>query len=586
MTQTDAGHRASPDSVGCLDLPALGRPRWPLLGCRCLVSLLLCLSLCFGLGGGLGGRGQVARADSLGALQPYLERMRRQITEFQLDNGMTFIVLERHQAPVVSFVTYANVGGVDEPPGKTGVAHFLEHLAFKGTTTIGTTDYLAEAALLAQMDEAFDQLKALQKASDSAKRVSLEQRFAALQQQANRYVRQNELGQVIERKGGVGLNATTSADATTYFYSLPSNKLELWMSLESERFLNPVFREFYEEKNVILEERRMRLENDPVSQLFEAVKAKAFRQHPYGRPVIGEVEDIVGLSRQDVQDFFDVYYGPDNLTCAIVGDVDPDQVKRLAETYFGRYGSRVDPARRRSIVPEPAQRQEKVVEMTDQTQPWYLEAYRVPGREDPTAVIYGVMADILSSGRTSRLYRSLVESQQVALAAQGFTGYPGDRYENLMVFYGLVAPNHRIDEVETALHAELEQLQREPVAAAELARVKTQLKASVMRSLTSNQGMGQVLAEYRAKTGRWQTLFDDLERINALTPADLQRVARQTFRPENRTVGRLFSRAQAAEPEAMPQAGAGAGAEAGLELRAGAAAPAEAPALPQPVRAL
>lgn len=495
-----------------------------------------------------------SQANSLASLEPYLERLRGQITEFQLDNGMTFIVLERHEAPVVSFVTYANVGGVDEPKGKTGVAHFLEHLAFKGTPEIGSTDYAKEAILLDQLDDIFDQIKAAEKAEEPERVTQLKAEFDQVQAEATQYVRQNELGQVIEREGGVGLNAATSADSTTYFYSLPSNKLELWMSLESERFLNPVFREFHEEKNVILEERRMRLENDPVSQLFEALKSEAFEVHPYGQPLIGETEDIKGLTRKDVQEFFDAYYGPDNLICAVVGDVDPAEVKTLAQTYFGREGWSSQKRNRDRIQKEPVQRGEKVVELTRQTQPWYMEAYHIPGSGDPKAIPYSILGDILSSGRTSRLYRNLVEDQQVALGSQGFSGYPGDKYPNLMVFYALVAPGHSIDEVQASLHEQLDRLKQTPVTDAELNRVKTRLKASVLRSLTSNQGMGQVLAEYKAKTGQWQTLFRDLEAIGSLTPKDIQKAAQDAFRSDNRTVGRLFSadQGEAAPTEAVP----------------------------------
>ncbi|NJN32065.1 MAG: insulinase family protein, partial [Synechococcales cyanobacterium RM1_1_8] len=468
---------------------------------------------------------------------------------------MTFVVMERHEAPVVSFVTHANVGGVDEPRGKTGVAHFLEHLAFKGTPEIGTTDYAKESVLLDQLDQLFDQIKAAKQANDQTQLASLEQRFQQIQKQASQYVRQNELGQVIERNGGVGLNAATSADATTYFYSLPSNKLELWMSLESERFLNPVFREFHEEKQVILEERRMRLENDPVSQLFEALKSAAFQVHPYGQPLIGETEDIEGLTRRDVEAFFQAYYGPDNLVCAIVGDVDPVDVKALAQTYFGRQDWAKGSSARRPVPPEPPQRGERTVELTRPTQPWYMEAYHIPGSQDLAGVPYAILGNILSSGRTSRLYKTLVESQQVALAAQGFTGYPGEKYPNLMVFYGLVAPGHEIPEVAAALQEQLDRLKQTPVTEAELERVKIQVKASVLRSLTSNLGMARLLAANEATTGEWQTLFKELDRIGNLTPADIQTAAQTAFRAENRTVGRLFS------SEASPQAAAPASTE-------------------------
>ncbi|MBD0266962.1 MAG: insulinase family protein, partial [Cyanobacteria bacterium Co-bin8] len=226
------------------------------------------------------------------SIQPYLNRVADQVTEFTLDNGMKFIVLRRPEAPVVSFMIHANVGGVNEEDGKTGIAHYLEHLAFKGTTRIGTQDYAAERAVFSEMDAVFDQILAAEDAGDAATATRLKGQLETLQQKAATFVEQNKYGQIVEQSGGVGLNATTAADATRYFYSLPANKLELWMSLESERFLEPVFREFYEEKNVILEERRMRVDNSPIGKMVEEFLGAAFETHPYRRPVIGYEADL------------------------------------------------------------------------------------------------------------------------------------------------------------------------------------------------------------------------------------------------------------------------------------------------------
>lgn len=287
------------------------------------------------------------------SIQPYLDRLADAVTEFTLDNGMKFIVLERRQAPVVSFMIHADVGAVDEADGKTGVAHYLEHLAFKGTSRIGTTDIEAERAVFAAMDDVFDQILAAEAAGDRDRADALQAQLTEMEQQAASYVVQNQYGQIIEQAGGVGLNATTGADATRYFYSLPANKLELWMSLESERFLDPVFREFFEEKNVILEERRMRVDNSPIGTMIEQFLETAFEQHPYRRPIIGYQDDLYVATRRDIQTFYDTYYGPGNLTAVVVGDVDAAEVRRLASTYFGRYEPRpVPPA---PVIDEPAQ---------------------------------------------------------------------------------------------------------------------------------------------------------------------------------------------------------------------------------------
>lgn len=503
-----------------------------------LISFLCAVILWCGLTPGIAlalTQNPAATADSI---QPYLDRVMQRITEFKLDNGMKFIVLERHQAPVVSFLTYADVGGANEPEGKTGVAHFLEHLAFKGTTRIGTKDYQAEKPILEKLDSLWQQIQSAKAAGKQEEVTKLQTEFQKAEAQAAELVKQNELGQIVERSGGVGLNATTSTDATRYFYSFPANKLELWMSLESERFLDPVFREFYKEKEVILEERRMRVENSPIGMMIEAFIDKAYKVHPYRRPVIGYDQDLRNLTREDVEKFFDTYYVPSNLTLAVVGDVNPVEVKRLAETYFGRYPAKPKP--KDTLPVEPKQTETREVTLRLPTQPWYLEGYHQPAINHPDYVVYELIGSLLSEGRTSRLYKSLVEQQRIALTAQGFSGFPGDKYPAMMLFYALTAPGHTVEEVAKALQSEIAKLKTEPVSAVELERVKTQARAGLLRSLDSNSGMASLLVEYEVKTGTWKNLFKELEAIEAVTPADIQRVAQATFVPENRTIGRLL----------------------------------------------
>lgn len=476
------------------------------------------------------------------SIQPYLDRVKQKVTTFKLKNGLKFIVLERHQAPVIAFHTYADVGGANEPVGQTGVAHYLEHLAFKGTRQIGTTDYESEQPLLDQQDQLFDQIQAAKAKKEEQTIQTLTQEFAEVTKKADALVIQNEIGQIINQQGGVGLNATTSSDATRYFYSLPANKLELWMSLESERFLEPVFREFYKEKEVILEERRLRTDNSPIGKMVEVFLGEAFDVHPYLQPVIGYEDDLRNLTRQNVQDFFDTYYGPSNLTIAIVGDVDPKEVQKLAKTYFGRFKARSHPPGVTQV--EPPQQKTKSVTLELKSQPWYLEGYHRPAISDPDHVVYELIASLLSDGRTSRLYKSLVESQKIALSAEGFSGFPGDKYPNLMLFYALTAPGHTVDEVAASLNTELEQLKTELVDTQDLDRLKTQARAGLLRSLDSNSGMARLLTEYEVKTGDWRNLFSEIEKIESVTPEDVQRIAQATFTPSNRTVGYILSKGQ------------------------------------------
>jgi predicted Zn-dependent peptidase len=483
---------------------------------------------------------QTPTAPSTGSIQPYLDKVIERVSEFRLDNGIKFIVLERHKAPVVSFVTYADVGGVDEPDGQTGVAHFLEHLAFKGTTRIGTKDYQAEKPLLDKLDQLSEQIKAAKAAGKQTEVAQLQAEFTKVETQAKSLAKQNELGRIVEQAGGVGLNAATSADATVYFYSFPANKLELWMSLESERFLEPVFREFHKEKDVILEERRLRTDNSPIGKMIEAFLDTSFTTHPYKRPVIGYDQDIRGLTRQNVQQFFDTHYVPAELTMAVVGDVEAAKVQELAKIYFGRYAAKPKPSEVTLV--EPPQQETRQVTLKLQSQPWYLEGYHRPAIKSPDNVVYDIIGRLLSDGRTSRLYKSLVEQKQVALSAQGFSGFPGNKYPNLMLLYALTAPGHTVEEVAAALNGEVELLKTKPVAAQELERVKTQARAELLRSLNSNSGMARSLVEYDVKTGDWRNLFKELEAIAAVTPDDILRVSQATFTPQNRTVGRLLSK--------------------------------------------
>jgi predicted Zn-dependent peptidase len=482
----------------------------------------------------------VVRADTQSSsIQPYLDGVVKKVTEFTLDNGLKFIVLENHDAPVISFVTYADVGGVDEPDGKTGVAHFLEHMAFKGTQTIGTIDYKQEKPFLDRLDLIAAEIDTATEAGNKEKAEKLKEELKKVDEEAKKFVKQNEYGQIVEQAGGVGLNAATTTEATFYFYSFPANKLELWMSLESERFLQPVFREFYKEQQVILEERRLRTDNSPLGQMIEAFIDKAFTVHPYRRPVIGYNRDISNLDRRDIQDFYDAYYPPNNLTIAIVGDVNPQQIKDLAKTYFGRFPAGKKPQPVTAIEPPQTEAREVVVKLP--TQPWYLEGYHCPSINDPDNAVYQVISSLMSDGRTSRLYKSLVEEKQIALSAQGFNGFPGDKYPNLVLFYAMTAQGHTVEELATSLQQEIARLKTEPVSQQELDRVKNQLKAGLLRSLDSNLGMARLLTEYEAKTGSWRNIFQQLERLAAVTPQDIQRVSQKTFTPENRTVGKLLN---------------------------------------------
>ena len=256
-----------------------------------------------------------------------------------LPNGWTFIICERPGAPVFSFATQADVGAAQDPKGMTGLAHMSEHMAFKGTRVIGTTDWAKEGPALEKMDAAY---MAWQKAKDThgtdpKELEKLQKAFEDAQTEAQQYVKPNEFDELVSREGGVGMNAGTSSDATTYYYSLPANKFELFAYLESERFSTPVFREFYKERDVVIEERRLRTESQPTGRLIERFIAAAFIAHPYSNAPIGHRSDLERYTMSDSKAFFDKYYAPANLVTAIVGGIKAKEIIPVIDKYFGRH---------------------------------------------------------------------------------------------------------------------------------------------------------------------------------------------------------------------------------------------------------
>jgi predicted Zn-dependent peptidase len=469
------------------------------------------------------------------ALGQDLAEFETRLTRFTLDNGLTFLVLERREVPVVSFHTYADVGAVDEVKGITGMAHLFEHMAFKGTRTVGTTDYEAEAAAMARMDELFAAIKRQRRKGDQADPAvlqKLQEEFEQADQEAQKHIVPDEYEEVLTQQGADGFNAYTSQDATQYIVSLPSNKLELWMMLEADRFAHPVLREFYKEKDVVMEERRM-MENSPTGRLYEEFQGIAYLAHPYGESVLGHMSDLQTMTRPEAEAFFRTYYRPSNLTIAIVGDVDPAHVKRLAETYFGRIPSGPKPEPVETV--EPPQRGERRVTVEDVAQPIVLIGYHQPSVNHPDNAALEVVSEIVGVGRTSRLYRSLVKDKKIAVSASA--GLNPTKYPSQFLFYVVPAKGHTTQECEQAVYAEIEKLQTEPVSPEELAKAKTRSRAGLIRSLDSNSGLAAQLTFYEVVMGDWRNLFQTLERIEQVTAADVQRVAQTYFTRKNRTVG-------------------------------------------------
>jgi predicted Zn-dependent peptidase len=491
----------------------------------------------------------------LGILAQDLKEFEKRVTEFTLANGLHFIVLERHAAPVVSFHTYVNAGAVDDPEGKTGLAHMFEHMAFKGTETIGTKNWPEEKKALAAIEDVYDRLDQEHRKgphADPKKIEALDSELKEAIEKAGSYVVPNLYPTIIEENGGVGLNAVTSYDSTEYFYNLPANRVELWFNLESERFLHPVFREFYKERDVVMEERRMRTESSPQGQLAEALFASAFEAHPYRRPPVGWASDIQNLRVRDAQQFYRTYYVPGNITVGIAGDVDPKQVRELAEKYFGRLPA--GPLPPLVHTKEPPQEGPRQSQIESPAQPFDLIVYKRPDQYDKDDPVFDVISSILAGGRTGILYKEMVRDKQISLAAEAEASIPGSKYPNLFLFFVVPSLGHTIEENRKSLDDILERFKKEKVDADTLARVKTKTRASLIRRLDNNAGLAQLLTTYYVNYGDWRKLFTSLDDIDKVTADDVQRVARKYFILNARTEALNFQPAQpaAAQPSQKP----------------------------------
>src|SRR5260221_10448236 len=466
-----------------------------------------------------------------------LKDFEKRITEFTLANGLHFIVFERHEAPVVSFHSFVNAGSVNDPTGETGIAHMFEHMAFKGTKTIGTKNYALEKQAMDEVERNYDRYDEERNKgvhADSKKLEDLQQQLKAAMEKANSFVIPNAYPQLIEENGGVGMNAGTGEDSTNYFYNFPRNRIELWFLLESQRFVNPVFREFYKERDVVREERRMRIESSPQGKVMEALLGTAFIAHPYRQGPGGWSSDIEHLRLAEAEQFYKTYYVPGNITIGIAGDVTASEVKRLADKYFTQLPARPLPPLITTV--EPKQEGAKRIEVESPSQPLMFIGYKRPDQYDKDDPVFDVITMILASGRTGILYKDMVRDKKLALAAISAPTFPGGKYPNLFLFFLVPAMGKTSDENEKEFYSILEKFKTEKVDNETLARVKTKARAGLIRQLDSNAGLASQLTTHYVAYGDWRKLFTGLDEINRGTAEDVQRVARQYFIPEARTV--------------------------------------------------
>jgi predicted Zn-dependent peptidase len=470
------------------------------------------------------------------------------VKEHFLANGMKVLLVERHDAPSISGGWVARVGSVNERPGITGIAHLFEHMMFKGTPTLGTKDYKKDLKIMADQERVRDLMRAEERKmramwrrgeitdlfdpEQKTKRWrALNDEFKKLVDAHRKVIVKNEFDRIYTSNGGSKMNAYTTYDHTAYFITVPSNKLELFMWMESGRLLEPVFREFYAERDVVFEERRMRTESTPLGKFSESFNSLFWESHPYGWPIIGWPSDIPAISKADADEFYATFYVPENLTLVLVGDFKSKEALTMAQKYFGRLkrGKKTVPD---VITMEMPQKAEKRFYAEAETNPnvdiyWHTPAF---GHKDTYAL--SVMSKILT-GNTGRLKKELVLKSK--LATDTFAWTRGMLYAGQFNAGGEVADGKDPAAVETAIHAVIEKLKTEQVPAKELQKVKNNFAAAEYRRLSSNHPILMQIIRNEG-TGDWRELNTAGAKLQAVTPADIHRVAKKYFTKENRAV--------------------------------------------------
>lgn len=457
----------------------------------------------------------------------------KNVHEIRLRNGMRWLLVERHQAPVFSGVVMVRVGGADEYPDKTGLAHVFEHMAFKGSSEIGTKDFKREKEILKKIEKTGDRLTVLQTSEkpDEEEIKRLKEELAKLSKEAASYQIKNEVWELMARNGAADLNAYTSKDVTAYHASMPVNKLPLWMSVVSQMISDPVYREFYTERNVILEERRAGVENNPNGKMSEILLKTAFRESPYRWLVIGSEKDVAGFTIADARAFHNRYYTADNMVGVLVGDFKTAGARTLLEKYFGSIPASKEKKKDRSH--EDKGGGEKKFKFNAGTA--VAIAYHKPTLPDPDEFVFDVMEVLLCDGPTSRLEKRLVYDEKVARVIYCSDSYPGSRLNNLFLFWSEPNRSYSPEKLAAKIEEELGRLKTEPVSEEELMRVRKKVMASVLYALEKNMGLAMALADFETIFNDWRLLIDYPKKIEKVTAQDIMRVATKYFTDEGKT---------------------------------------------------
>lgn len=468
--------------------------------------------------------------DALAQSRDALKTMSDKVYTETLDNGLRVILYKRDVAPVFSGSVVVRVGGTDEKPGQTGISHMFEHIAFKGNQYIGTKDFAAEKKLLEELEV----LKVAEGQRELTEKENSE--LEKIMEELESLWVIGDFDREYKLRGATGINATTSSELTKYFVDLPKTSFEYWCWIESGRLINPVMRQFYKERDVVMEERRMRFEDDPGGKLYETMLSVAYLKHPYRRGVIGYASDIGSLTATETDEFRKKYYVASNIVVSIVGDVEPKEAMPLIRKYFGRMPEG-GPVPRPNIKESP-QLGERWVKVEFNASPQMFVAYHKPQYPNPDDAPFSVMLEILAGSSISPLYTSLVKEKQIASSVGYFEG-PGSAYPNLVVFATAPRGPHSNQGVLSEFDKALNSFLKRGITDEELQIAKRGIATSYLGSLNSNNQLAVGFASSELLYGNWNSLLDWYDQIVAVTREDVNRVARQYLKPSNRTVALL-----------------------------------------------
>lgn len=474
------------------------------------------------------------------------------VEEIRLDNGLRIFVLERPTVPTFTGLYQFRVGGAFDPKGRSGIAHLLEHMMFKGTESVGILDRERERVIMerlsklwARLDSELEREDAPFEEADQERISELREEIEKLSAEHKKLIVKNEYDEIMTRAGGNYLNASTSHDATTYFVELPSNRLEFWFQVESDRLLDPVFREFYSERDVVREERRLRYENRPSGMLYEGLLGLIFRAHPYGRPNIGWPDDVERLRREDAESYFETYYSPSNCIMVLTGDVRTKDVERLAKKYFGSWKRQEVPPLK--LTEEPEQRGERREIIEFDAEPQVRMGWRTVPVGHPDEAALEVLAKVLGGLYSSRLDQALVQKERIASSV--YTGNAARQHAGYFLVSGVPRGEHTTAELEKAVDREIGRIKDDGVTEEELERAKIQVEAARVRRLKSNLGQAFRIATAVRVSGGTDYLEEEERRINAVTAEQVRDVARRYLEAARRSVVELRKNPEATVPE-------------------------------------